>query len=67
MDIRNCSIESGGYLKMAGYNEMVQVLRGMELRCFSNTTLSKKSRDVKILELKGNGGGRQIKLILPGF
>jgi hypothetical protein len=63
MDIRNCSIESGGYLKMARHNEIVQVLRGMELRCLWNTTLSKKSRGVKILELKGNGGGRQIKLL----
>jgi len=36
------------------YNEMVQIFRGTHPRCFWNTTLSKKGRAVKIVELKDN-------------
>jgi len=62
MDIRKWSVEPDRQRK----NDRAKVLRDMELRCFWNTTLSKKGRGVKMLELmfelNGNGGGRQIKL-----
>jgi hypothetical protein len=64
MDIRSSSKEPGGYLKNVQNNDMVQALRGIQPRCsWDGRTLSKKDRDVKIFELKGNRGRRPIRFL----
>jgi hypothetical protein len=49
MDVHNCSIEPGGYLKMTTNNEIAKVLQGTHPRtALDDRTLSKKDRGVKI-------------------
>jgi len=61
IDIHNCSVEPGGYMKKIKHYEMVQILRNTHPRRSWNRTLSKKGRGVKMLELKGNCRRRLIR------
>ena len=64
MDIHNCSIEPGGYIKKIEHNEIVKVIRGVQPRCSQDDrSLSKKGRGVKILELKDNRRQRLMRFL----
>ena len=52
---RTLNKEPGGYLRKVKSNDMMQALQGIQPRCsWDDRTLSKKDRDVKILEWKGS-------------
>jgi hypothetical protein len=62
MDVHDCSLESGGYMKKIKHNEMVHMLRGTHPGCSWKRTVSKKGRGVKIFEFK-----EEPKTRLMGF